>query len=293
MAQCDETRPICVNYVTSDLQCAFWRQEQAEISRPRTGGLRSPPLSGPRTSTHTHDGDIDGGGGIQVPSPLPPATSPSTAVRPAIIAATDLGLNLDHLEFIHHWCTVTYRTMTPEPAQQETWQSATIKLGLSSPFSMHILLAFASLHLAHCNPKKQSYYYSRSTELQSRALSGFNAIQHQIDASKRAAVLLFVTLLAFNVLADPLRSRGLNFIDYLDHFLSCLGLTRGVLPAVVKDWWPYLSESELKPLLRVQQPQEPYDVPDERHKLAQITRATDVGSASIRKYDKAVVHCLH
>ncbi len=290
--QCDENRPGCVNCVTGGLQCAFLREEKAKPSRPRAGGLRSPALSGFGTSTHTNGRDVDGGGRIQVPSPLPPATFPSTTFRHDRIAATDPDLNLDHLEFIHHWCTMTYRTMTPDPAQQEIWQTTVIKLGLSSPFLMHIILAIASLHLAHCHPEKQSYYCSRSTELQSRALSGFNVIQNQVDASNCAAVLLFVSLLAFHVLADPLRSRGLSFSDYLDHFLRCLDLMRGVRPVVITDWWPYLSESELKPLLHVQQPEEPYNIPDQCRELAHITQATDMGSATIRTYDEAI-HCLH
>lgn len=35
---------------------------------------------------------------------------------------TDSVLNLDHLELLHHFCTVTYKMMSPQTDQQDTWQ---------------------------------------------------------------------------------------------------------------------------------------------------------------------------
>jgi Fungal specific transcription factor domain len=247
--------------------------------------VRSPTLSGSGTSTYTNDRVVDQGRGIPSPLPQPP---PATPLPPVPITTTDPNLNLEHLELLHHFCTVTYRTLTPEPAQQQIWQTTVIKLGISFPFLMQQILGIAALHLAHCNPDRQSYYHTKSTELQSHALSGFQAIQNHVGASNCGAVLLFVSLLAFHVVADPLRSRGLSFNDYLDHFLGCINLMRGVRPVVITDWWTHLSESELKPLLDVQLPEQPYEIPDECRALAELTGKIEPGSTSIPAYDAAI-----
>jgi Fungal specific transcription factor domain len=207
---------------------------------------------------------------------------------PAFRRATDPLLNLDHLELMHHFCTVTYETLTPDPSQQEIWRRTGIKIALSFPFLMHELLAIAALHLAHCTPERGNHYYRIATELQNHALSGFNAIEKHVDASNCTAVLMFASLLALHVLADPTRSRGLDSSDYLDHILGCISLMRSVRQLVIKDWWQYLSQSELKPLFVVPQPKQPYDIPEECRELANLTQNSDLSNASIEAYDAAI-----
>lgn len=54
----------------------------------------------------------------------------------------------------------------------------------------------------------------------------------------------------------------------------------------------YLSESELKPLLEVSQPEQPYNVSNEFHELTELTRNTNLGAASIETYDAAIYRLL-
>jgi Fungal specific transcription factor domain len=195
---------------------------------------------------------------------------------------------MDHMELLHQFCTETYKTMTPDPSQQQLWQSTAIRLALSFPFLMHEILAIAALHLAHCKPEGQSYYCTRATELQSHALHGFNTIQKNVRASNCGAILLFSSLLAVHVLADPSRSRNLNFSDYIDHFSGCINLMRGVRHVVITDWWSYLSESEFKPFFHLEQPKQPYDIPEECRELSNLTANVDLGTESVRAYDAAI-----
>jgi Fungal specific transcription factor domain len=283
--QCDEHRPVCVNCLTASLSCAFLGQEQARLASAEATGLEGIVLSESGISTHNISNHVDEG--RRTPNPrLRRPLSPQRLFPPS--TATDPNLNMDHMELLHHFCMVTFETLTPEPAQQEVWQSTAIKLGFSFPFLMHEILAIAALHLAHCRPERQDHYYTKATELQNHALNGFNAIRENVGASNCEAIMLFASLLALHVLADPSRSRGLNSSEYLDHFLGCINLMRGVRNVVISDWWSYLSESDLKPLLQVKQPEQPYNIPDECRELAQLTRNADLSTASIEAYDAAI-----
>lgn len=189
---------------------------------------------------------------------------------------------------MHHFCTVTYKTMTLEPAKQLLWQSTAVQIGLSFPFLLYEILAIAALHLAQCRPDRQSHYYTHATKLQSLALNGFTAAQREVDSSNCAAILLFSSLLPVHVLADRSRTRGIGFGEHLDHFISCVSLMHSVRQVVISDWWQYLKESELKPLLDVPQPNEPYNIPEECRRLTSLVKGADLGPASIKAYERAV-----
>jgi Fungal specific transcription factor domain len=283
--QCDEHRPVCINCVTAGQACAFLVEEQAKAESAEATGLESPAVNGTGISTPTSGNYVDEGQSTYPHVPSPPPPPPRLSPR---LNAIDPDLNLEHLELLHHFCTVTIETLTPDPSQQKIWLSPAIKFGLSFPFLMHEILAIAALHLAHCRPERQDHYYTRATELQSHALNGFNTIQKNVGASNCGAIMIFASLLALHVLADPSRRRGLNFSEYLDHFLGCINLMRGVRHVVISDWWRYLSESELKPLLQVRDLEQPYDIPDECRELAQLTRNVNLSTASIKAYDAAI-----
>jgi hypothetical protein len=53
------------------------------------------------------------------PASLNPAAFAPTS-RP--VHGTDAVLNLDHMELLHHFCIETYKTVSPDEGQQETWQ---------------------------------------------------------------------------------------------------------------------------------------------------------------------------
>ncbi|KAF7504529.1 hypothetical protein GJ744_002149 [Endocarpon pusillum] len=288
--KCDENRPVCVNCVTAGLQCAFFGEQQTLLSNDEATIVGSPGTSGSGSSTR-NSGQCVGEGwrpqASHVPPPSPPPFSPAQQLH-SPLNTTDPGLNLDYLELLHHFSTVTYQTLTPDPAQQQIWQLTAIQLSLSFPFLMHEILAIAALHLAQCRPERRSHYYTKATELQSHALNEFKQVREHVEASNCGAILIFACLLALHVLADPPRRQGLNFSDYLDHFLGCINLLRGVRHMVISDWWSYLYESELKPLLAVEEPEKPYNIPDECRDLAELTTNSDLGPTSIKAYDVAI-----
>jgi Fungal specific transcription factor domain len=271
MWQCDENRPRCVNCTTASLRCVF-KQQTKWVN---TTGVDQQAHS-PGTPATLTPGSGQGDGEsrkINIPSPLPRTSS---------------NAGFDQMEFLHHFCTVTYLTMTPEHVQQQMWQSTVVKIGLSFPFLMHQILAIAALHLGHCDPKRQAYCSIKATELQSQAMEEFAALQNQVDASNCCAIFLFASLLAIHVLADPTRSRDVGFGDFLDHLLGCINLVQGVRQLVMQGWESHLKDSEIGALFHIQHPKQPYDIPDECRTLSSLIENANLGDAAIETYRRTL-----
>jgi hypothetical protein len=271
MWQCDENRPHCVNCTTASLQCVF--KQRAKWVNTTSSNRQAHSPGTPATLT-PGSGQGDGESRkINMPSPLP---------------RTSNNPDFAQMEFLHHFCTVTYLTMTPEHAQQQMWQSTAVKIGLSFPFLMHQILAIAALHLGHCDPKRQAYCSIKATELQSLAMEEFAALQNQVDASNCRAIFLFASLLAIHVLADPTRSRDVSFGDFLDHLLGCINLVQGVRQLVLQGWEPHLKDSEIGALFHIQHPKQPYDIPDECRKLSNLMENVNLGDATVETYRRTL-----
>ncbi|KAL8698092.1 MAG: hypothetical protein Q9201_006764 [Fulgogasparrea decipioides] len=192
---------------------------------------------------------------------------------------------------LHHWSTVTYATMSPEPEQQEIWQTTTVKVALRHPFLLYEILAIAALHRATSEPETHDFYTTRATELQTYALNGFNSVEKQVNESNCVAIFLFSSLLAVHVLADRSRTHGLGVSEYLDHLLRCIGLIRSVRHVVIASWWPYIRESDIKPLTRisVHEPQLPYEsIPSECRELCDLIQESEMQPSSNEAYSTAI-----
>lgn len=275
--QCDEHRPRCVNCQTAGLKCAF--STDLSPSSGSTPGPATAPGTGPASSASETSNPTSQSQELNYSLKTPAYTSPDSP---------DPSLNMHHLELLHHFSTVTYRTFSPEEAHQDIWRGPVVRLGLCFPFLMHELLAISSLHLAYCRPDKAEWYYTGSTELQSNALNVFNSVQRQVDASNCGAILIFTSLLGLHVLADPSRIVGLDNNQYIDHVLGCLMLMRSVRSLVIEGWHTYIKETELKPLFNIQQPSPPYDIPEPCRKLSDIAQNSDLSQEAREAYDSAI-----
>lgn len=100
--------------------------------------------------------------------------------------------------------------------------------------------------------------------------------------------MIFSLLLALHVFADRSQTSALPSGEYLNHLVSCLNLMHSVKQVVMAEWLPLIAESDLKPLLQVQQPEQPYQIPPELRALEQLPRSSDLGPASIAAYDAAI-----
>jgi hypothetical protein len=196
---------------------------------------------------------------------------------------------------LHQFVTSTYKTFSDEYGVQDVWKISIVRMALSHPYLMYELLAISALHLAYCRPESSPWYYTRSTELQTQALNSFNSIKREVDASSCGPVLMFTSLLAVHVLADPSRTAGLDSSHYLDHVIHCIMLMRNVQKLVIQDWYEYLKNSELKPIFGVTPPATPYRIPQPCLNLAQLTESSDLGDQAKEAYDSAIerLHWLY
>jgi Fungal specific transcription factor domain len=200
-------------------------------------------------------------------------------------------MNLGHLELLHHFCTVTYLTLSPEVDMQDVWRNAVPRHALSSPFLMYAILALAAVHLGLLNPSKREYYYNQGRELQNRAMSGFRDIEFKVEESNCVAVLLFSCLLPLQVLADPTSAVGLSSSGYIDHFIHCIRLMQGAHGLVVEKWWGHISsQNELfamwKPIPTFDQ--DKLKIPEEVTHLSKITHNTSLSEQAREAYIPAI-----
>jgi hypothetical protein len=188
---------------------------------------------------------------------------------PAAYSSVDAGINLQHLELLHHFVTNTYTTMSDDPEILESWRGPVIRIGFNCPFFLLEMLAVSALHLAHLRPEQAHHYYTISTELQSQALTNFTVQQLVVDETNCAAVLLFTSFMAFHVLADPSR-RNLGNSEtshqYIDHVIDSITLVRNAKKLVIEDWIEYLQGvPELRPVFTPQAPPRPFQGPQPIH----------------------------
>ena len=205
-----------------------------------------------------------------------------------LTAASDPGLNLRHLELLHHYVTATYTTFSDEDHVQEVWKVAVVRVALAHPYLMYEILAISALHFAFLHPDISASYFTEATELQTQSLHSFNSVQRGIDASNCAPVLLFTSLLALHVLADPSRTASLDSNQYLDHVIHCIMLMRNVQKLVIHEWYDHLKDTELKPMFEVREASESYQVPPPCLELAKLIDTPDLGEEAKEAYALAI-----
>ncbi|KAL8681325.1 MAG: hypothetical protein Q9186_002534 [Xanthomendoza sp. 1 TL-2023] len=184
--------------------------------------------------------------------------------------------------------------MTDVPDQQEMWKTTVVKIALSHAFLLNEVLAIAALHLVASRSERHDFWQTRSMELQSHALIGFNSIEKEVDETNCVPILLFSALLGAHLLGDRSRTQNLtSHSEYLDHVVNCVGLMRNVRSLVLKQWTATLRDSSIGALMMTRNPQPPYhDVPNECRELTAMVRQSDLGVSSIEAYDMAIDRLL-
>jgi hypothetical protein len=201
----------------------------------------------------------------------------------------DPGLNIRQLELLHQFITATYTTFSDEEEVREVWKTGVVRMSFAHPYLMYELLAISALHLAHCRPENSTGYYTTSTELQTQALNSFNSVQREVTASNCAPVLIFTSLLAVHVLAEPPRTATSDPSQYLDHVIHCIMLMRNIQKLVIHDWYDHLKDTELKPMFTLRpEAAERYQVPRPCLDLSKLTDDPDLGEQAKEAYNAAI-----
>lgn len=253
--QCDEGWPQCGKCITAHRECEYVPEAvpKQKSQSSRTATARGSPVSSPR--------------GL---------VTPASAIQ-----------DLSHLELLHHFCTVTFETLTPEVSGQKTWECNAVKVALAHPFVLHQILGIAALHLAHLRPEHRKSFQVKATELQNLAMTGFNEVKERTDSSSCGAILLFSSLLTLHVLADHTHGAEIEDIDAIYRLLRCFNLVSFSRKLLQKDWTS-MKQSDLGAILTSPAPREPYPIPEECQRLVDLPGNSDLSSAAIQAYHAAI-----
>ncbi|KAK9238659.1 hypothetical protein V1525DRAFT_400653 [Lipomyces kononenkoae] len=156
------------------------------------------------------------------------------------------------LEWMHHYSTETYRTLSEIPELQEIWKTVVPKEALAHRFLMHGILALSALHLSQINSKKGSnrmVYIEMATEHQSSALSLFRSELNRITPLNCNALFAFSSILSILTFASSPCTGIDQRMASVEGILGAFGLLRGVY-GILHTAWDYIEKGQLGPVVR-------------------------------------------
>jgi hypothetical protein len=217
--------------------------------------------------------------------------------------SSDLGIrdvpqqvfNLSHLALFHHLETRMMRDHTQlvvDEADAPRFMDMIVRAGLSMPYLMDEMLAFAALHLSilTSDVTKQRRYRHQAVELQTRALALYHAANPEITEENCTALCLFSSFIGMHMLHDTV-SGTTDLLELLDKFIQFVGLYRGV-GIVVENRWHVIKTSAISGIVRQieaadEVPLQPGGVCD--HLLNLLEASKDrLGSSALETCEKVV-----
>ncbi|KAF2874002.1 hypothetical protein BDV95DRAFT_626866 [Massariosphaeria phaeospora] len=160
-----------------------------------------------------------------------------------------LELNIPVLRLLHHFQTVTARTLVADPGTEDMYQSYLIKLGLDYTFLLHAVLALAALHLSRLEKQHRSEYLNRAVSHHDVALAQFKDQVQDLNEDNFQAVLFFASTMFPYSCAIPLEN-GDTLTDIFSGILSNIELTRR-MRAMVTGVYQAMLQSEIARLVPV------------------------------------------
>ena len=271
--RCDEGRPTCTNCAIAERQCSFpgpppppasSSASTPVSSQPQrySPGARSASVSSGRSGSRgPGEGVVDASTPrsaplppapqlpAQHPPPILPSFNESFAGTPPSGAST---FSPQHLMLLHH----AERGM--EGAMMGHGQTSyiievAVMHAIDCPYLIDQVLAFSAMHLAFERPEATATFRHQATELQTRAVAYFSRETEVLKANELENPVqrfLFAAILSLHVLAETLAYHRADFHYFIDRFIECIHLHRGVR-AVIKPTWETLLRSELEPILRL------------------------------------------
>jgi len=168
----------------------------------------------------------------------------------ALTTADSATVNHEHMQLLIHLVEDDSMAILGgsigEPSKSMVFA---LQTGLQHPYLLHQLLAFSARHSSYLHPEHSSRYESLAMQLQTHAVSLFNAVKAEVDASNCVAILLFASILGHHVLTDTLARRELDNVQELtESLVQCMEVHRGIY-TVATSAWPLLLSTEIGPTI--------------------------------------------
>lgn len=106
-------------------------------------------------------------------------------------------LQIMQLRLIHHYTTVTARSLIVEPCDEAFWASCIVDTAFRYPFLLHLILALAAVHLTRLEDiskvEREGYTVQAETHYET-ALASFPDLIGYTHNSTREAIIMFANL---------------------------------------------------------------------------------------------------
>ncbi|GKZ25669.1 hypothetical protein AbraIFM66951_002968 [Aspergillus brasiliensis] len=218
--KCDERQPICSNCHSAERVCGYGSRSSLRATVPRPvllGTNSSPTLTTSAPSDGTTPRESPAGDSSQAPFPSQP-------------------VNMLHIELFHNLYTQIRSTF--DPNRSIPWLADDMD-PTTAPYLVNELLAFSALHLSTARPDRREYYRYHAAQLQTDALSIFQASSPQVTRENCIHLFVFAATLGIHMLCDTLiyreggGGRG-DFATFLDRFVHFFRVYHGVRTIVNK-----------------------------------------------------------
>jgi hypothetical protein len=162
---------------------------------------------------------------------------------------------------------------------------------LKAPYVVNELLAFSALHLSTKHPERQEYYRTHAAQLQTHALAIFKETDLEVNQETCVPLFFFSAILGLHTLCDVLVYRDNDFEHFVDKFVHCFRLHRGVR-AICAKAWGMLHQSVLKPLIMDGASLYQFDgrLGPGCEKLLHLVQAAKLGATLTDIYKQAIEH---
>ena len=101
------------------------------------------------------------------------------------------GVNLQDLELMHHFTTVTYTGFVDNTKLANMWQNEAPRVAIRFPFLMHGILAVSALHLSYLQPEKKKTWITKALQHETAGLPSVRSAMEQLDEENCHALFAF------------------------------------------------------------------------------------------------------
>ena len=202
-------------------------------------------------------------------------------------------LQIENLELLHHFTTVTCFTLSDRPESHQLWRVNAIRVALQHDFLMRGILAIAALHLSHLRPESHDHYSQIAIQQQDSALASFRSLMSSMDESNCDAFFALSSLIVVYGFESPKNSDSLGMFNCTGKDADeWLPLIRGV-NSILLTLWPAIKNGQLSGLLHdhEQEPpkkQLPAVLVDQLANLETLCASTSGGPEAVGAYRAAL-----
>ncbi|KAF2442672.1 hypothetical protein P171DRAFT_445275 [Karstenula rhodostoma CBS 690.94] len=218
----------------------------------------------------------------------PAAQNTPSSTQSAVVSRTnhneiedqELIADLDHMRLLHHFVTVTAKTLAHVPEVANVFSIYIPKVAFDNRYVLHAILSLTALHLSRSEPARRADYILKARRHHQIALAQFRAEVKDISESNLHVVLIFNAFLFPYTCAISASLTDLE--DVFESIFSNLIVTRMVGPLLqASGLYEAMRQSDLGRII-------PKDVHSVDWKSAEAPQETEL--VQLRRFSEVTHH---